>query len=111
MKTVVGVIMKAKRNTTSKVGHRYAADHNIIIIIIVITCACPGEGGAQLACIGKTQNENFAYTWRIARRSSDEVVFFTTWPSSYNVVGGVSRIATGWKKIRLATHAEMSRTR
>jgi len=26
------------------------------------------------------------------------------------VVGGVSRIATGWKKIRLATHAEMSRT-
>jgi len=26
------------------------------------------------------------------------------------VVGGVSHIATGWKKIRLATHAKMSRS-
>lgn len=55
MKTIVGVIMKAKRNTTSKVARRYAADHDniIIIIVIVIICACPGEGGAWLMCTGK----------------------------------------------------------
>lgn len=53
MKTVVGVIMKAKQNTTSKVARQYAADHDNIIIIIVIICACPGEGGTWLVCTGK----------------------------------------------------------
>lgn len=53
MKTVVGVITKAKRNTTSKVARRYAADHDNIIIIIVTIRAYPGEGGAWLVCTGK----------------------------------------------------------